>query len=239
MYYLDCFRLFEADFRITDEAVNERVVAFDVADCQLACTDNGFRQDYQCRSFAFTDDKEALDKGNCHLSSQDPRDSGFRRFIIRNIGYNLYERRSSSFCNNDKFSTQTSTHKHTQTFYTVLGYQKYTKCLKIVHFLLFPVNKSKRFFRVSCSLFSNSTVNLAINYESRNNDKSHNYTESLDDTIMEGSIEKSQNFDKSHYNDAKAYHNYKISLHFIVIHTWTWVSPPHAVIHRLYTVTPL
>ncbi len=86
-----------------ESAVAESVVAYDVGDCRDACEDNySFRGErFECRSFAFSQVKDE-ENGNCHLSPEDPRDSGFkRRFLVRHRGYRVFERRSFG-CENDQ-----------------------------------------------------------------------------------------------------------------------------------------
>lgn len=90
---VDCYRLFEIDFRLADPVVRESVRAGSIRACAEACDTS---RAFICRSFSFV--RGPASRRSCDLSSLDPRDPGFVDVIARDIGAKIYERRSYEEC---------------------------------------------------------------------------------------------------------------------------------------------
>ena len=88
----ECFRLSSRRNRFTSRVIRSTISVRNLVDCESACIS---ARSFNCRSLAF---KPSARDRNCDLSTFDLRDLG-RDDLVGDLGYDLFERRSSSFCN--------------------------------------------------------------------------------------------------------------------------------------------
>lgn len=88
----ECFRLSSRRNRFRTRVIRSTLSVRNLGDCEAACI---AARAFSCRSIAF---KPSARERNCDLSTFDLRDLG-RDDLVGDLGYDLFERRSSSFCN--------------------------------------------------------------------------------------------------------------------------------------------